>query len=223
MAASQWAAASVREDYPACTTEIVVLPNPVHLDAFDPAWIEERFARAAAADYRPRVLFMGGDFVRKGGDLLLQAWRDGRFAERASLDLVTSRAVEGLPPGVTLHTGVEVYSERWRQFWRNADLFVLPTRDEAFGLVFQEAAAAALPAIGTRINAIPELVIDRRTGILIDPDSAPAIAAALNQLLASRETRRMLGENARQHVGGVADPAQYRSALASAIHKVSTR
>ena len=45
----------------------------------------------------------------------------------------------------------------------------MPTRNEAFGLVFQEAAAAGLPAIGTRLNAIPEIVADGETGILVHP------------------------------------------------------
>ncbi len=43
----------------------------------------------------------------------------------------------------------------------------MPTRNEAFGLVYQEAAAAGLPAIGTNHNAVPEIIIDGETGLLV--------------------------------------------------------
>jgi len=81
---SRWAADCLREEYPDCTTEIAIMPNPVELDGFDPAWIEERHARAKqSSGYRPGVLFMGGDFPRKGGHDLLEAWRAGQLGRRA--------------------------------------------------------------------------------------------------------------------------------------------
>ena len=145
---SRWAAACLREEYPDCATEIAVMPNPVEFDSFDPAWIQERYTRAAQTPgYKPRVLFMGGDFLRKGGEDLLSAWREGQLGPKASLDLVTSVPIEAerLPAGVRVHTGITAHSLEWRTLWREADLFVLPTRDEAFGLVYQEAGAAGLP------------------------------------------------------------------------------
>ena len=59
-----------------------------------------------------------------------------------------------LPPGVKNIRGVRPYTSAWRDLWRRADLFVMPTRHEAFGMVFQEAAVAGIPAIATRINAL---------------------------------------------------------------------
>ena len=221
IAASRWAAESVRQEYPSCTTEIVVMPNPVQLDAFDSAWSNERYERSGTPGFRPRVLFMGGDFARKGGDVLLTAWREGTFAERASLDLVTSSPPANIPAGVTVHTGIDVHSTAWREFWRLADVFVMPSRDEAFGLVFQEAAAAGVPSIATRINALPEQVLHGETGLLIEPNDADAIGRALDELLASRDRRRALGDRARAYVSRTADPNTYRMSLAAAIHKVA--
>lgn len=223
VATSRWAADSVGEMYPDCVTPVEVMPNPVLLEHFDAGWPELRAARAAAPGYRPRVLFMGGDFVRKGGDDLVAAWRDAELGERASLDLVTHRAVPGAAgvPGVWVHTGVAARSERWRALWRDADLFVLPTRDEAFGTVFQEAAAAGLPTVGTRINAVPEIVADGATGVLVDAGDRAALARALGALVASAGLCREMGERARARIAHVADPDAYRDRLAAALHRLA--
>lgn len=222
---SRWAADSLRAEYPRCATEVVVMPSPVLLEHFDAGWAELRHARAAEPGYRPRVLFMGGDFARKGGDDLVAAWRAGGFGARARLDVVTHVPVPGAAEadGIHVHTGVSARSEAWCGLWRDADLFVLPTRDEAFGTVFQEAAAAGLPTIGTRITAVPEIVLEGETGVLVEPGNRAALAAALDRLLASAELRREMGTRARRHAEATADPAAYRETLAAAIHRLAGR
>jgi hypothetical protein len=65
---SQWTADCLRREYPDGATDIVVLPNPVLFESFDSSWVEVRHAAALdASAHRPRVLFVGGDFPRKGG------------------------------------------------------------------------------------------------------------------------------------------------------------
>jgi glycosyltransferase involved in cell wall biosynthesis len=218
---SDWAARALREDYPGCTTEIVVMPPPVPIPAQSETWIAERAARASAGA-RPRVLFMGGDFPRKGGFDLLAAWKSGAFHERADLDIATNWAIDGtsLPPGVTLHRGVTLQSEAWLALWRGADLFVLPTRDEAFGIVFLEAAAAGVPAIGTRLNAIPEIIGDGERGLLVPPGGLAELAHALDALIAAPDLRRGMGARARAWVREHADPGRYARELASAIGRL---
>src|SRR4029453_15401463 len=103
------------------------------------------------------------------------------------------------------------------------DLFVLPTRDEAFGIVYQEAGAAGLPSIGTRMNAVPEIVRDGDTGLLVMPADQPALARAIDTLLASPDLRRDLGPRGRGFVAAAADPERYRRALAAAIRRVAGR
>ena len=221
---SRWAADCLREEYPDCATEVAVMPNPVELDGFEPAWIEERYARATQTlDYKPRVLFMGGDFRRKGGDDLLAAWRAAQLGQRARLDIATSSPIDSrlLSDGIAVQTGVTAYSPEWRRLWRDADLFVLPTRDEAFGLVFQEAAAAGIPAIGTGINAIPELVLDGQSGILVEPGATDALVRAVDRLIASADLRREMGTRARDFVLQSAHPERYRRKLAAAIRHVA--
>lgn len=223
VATSQWAADAVRRDHPDCATEITVMPNPVQLEWFDEAWIDERAARAHRPDYRPRALFVGGDLRRKGGDDLLTVWRDAQLGRVASLDIVTGTAVDArlLSEGVTVHTGVAVQSPRWVELWRRTDLFVMPTRDEAFGVAFQEAAAAGLPVVGTRLNAIPEIVADGVSGRLVAPGDRSALALALGELLADPSRRREMGARGRAAVVRSAHPDEYRARLAAAIQRVA--
>jgi len=219
---SAWAAEGLRARYPGCETEIVVMPNPVLLDHFGADWADERHARAWADGRLPRVLFVGGEFARKGGPDLLEAWTRGGFADRARLDLVTSAPPPGGDvPGVTVHTGVRAHSPGWEALWRGADVFALPTRDEAFGIVFQEAAAAGLPAIAPHLNAVPEIVIDGETGVLVPPGDVDALIAALDRLLASAGLRHEMGVRARRRIEATAAPEVYRDRLAAMIHRVA--
>ncbi|HZT76355.1 MAG TPA: glycosyltransferase family 4 protein [Vicinamibacterales bacterium] len=217
---SAWAARDLARSQPDCAAKTRVLPYPVDLAAFDPAWTAERRARPGTA--RPRAVFVGGDFPRKGGFDLLEAWRAGAFGARATLDLVTDFPLDprSLPDGVRVVRGIAPYSDAWREMWRGADLFVMPTRSEAFGMVFQEAAAAGLPAIGTRINAIPELIDDGATGMLVDPGDRRALAAALDHLIADAAGRVALGGAARQRIERVGAPDVYARQLAAIIQEL---
>jgi hypothetical protein len=111
----EWAAACVRYRYPDCETPIHVMPTPVRLQFFDERWIEERFTRTSAG-WKPRILFVGGDFVRKGGDELLAAWTSGELHRVATLDLVTDWPLDvSHMPGVRLIRDVESYSSEWTE------------------------------------------------------------------------------------------------------------
>src|SRR5258708_6061606 len=221
---SRWAARSIREEYPECTTEIEVMPNPVPLPPSSADWVEERHQRAAQTPgYRPRVLFVGADLPRKGGFGLLPVWRHTRLDKRATLDLMTGWQIDPvlLTPGVTIHRNVSAHTAEWHALWRRADLLVLPTRDEAWGIAFQEAAAAGLPAIGTRINAVAEIIEPGVTGLLIPPGDRPALSQALDTLLSSADRRREMGARARTFVAASADPERYRHSLAASIRRLA--
>ena len=66
---------------------------------------------------------------------------------------------------------------------RRADLLVHPARWEGFGLALLEAMLCSLPVVATRVSSIPEIVADGETGVLVPPDDAPALAAALRRVL----------------------------------------
>jgi glycosyltransferase involved in cell wall biosynthesis len=216
---SRWTEQDVRQRYPRCRAPICVMPNPVQLDLFDPRWIDERRDRGS----RPQCLFIGGDFPRKGGYDLLEAWVRGGFSRGADLTLVTTWPLRlPLPPGVRVQTGVQAHTPEWSAAWRAADLFVMPTRNEAFGLVYQEAGAAGLPAIGSRLNAIPEIIDEGHTGLLVTPGDIAGLTAALDQLISSAPLRERLGRAARIKVEHDADPEVHRARLMEVITQVAS-
>lgn len=220
---SQWAARDLAEVYPDCADKVQVMPYPVRADAFGADWIAGRAARAASERREPaRLMFMGGDFPRKGGPALLEAWREAAFADLAQLDLVTDWPLDvaALPPGVRVVRGIAPYTPAWFDLWRRADIFVMPTRHEAFGMVFQEAAAAAVPAIATEINAIPELVQDGLTGLLIKPGDRVDLVRAMRTLVQSSDLRARMGAAARDRMLTIASPDGYASKLSALIKHV---
>jgi glycosyltransferase involved in cell wall biosynthesis len=66
---------------------------------------------------------------------------------------------------------------------RRADVLVHPARWEGFGLALLEAMLASLPVVATRVSSIPEIVVDGETGLLVQPDDARVLAAALKRVL----------------------------------------
>ena len=220
---SQWAADCVRRRYPSCAAPIHVMPTPVRVQFFADSWLDDRCRRAAAGG-RPRVLFVGGDFARKGGFDLVAAWRAGEFNRLADLEMVTDDPDAPTDvPGVRVIRGVASYSSEWTELWRRADVFVMPTRQEAFGLVFQEAAAAGLPRIGTHTHAVPEMIADRTSGLLVGPGDRPALVEALRVMLTSPELRNRMGRAARQQVLRDAHPDEYRRRLTWIIQDAAAK
>lgn len=223
-ATSRWAADDLVEQYPDCAAKVHVMPYPVRTQ-FPESIVEGRFERRRTdPDGRVHVLFVGGDFPRKGGPELLAAWRAGGFAHDAVLRMVTEWPVapDAVPEGVQLVRDIAPHSEPWTDVWQSADVFVMPARHEAFGLVYQEAAAAGLPVIATRINAVPEIVEDGRTGILVEPGDSAALVRAMRTLIDSAELRRRMGAAALARVAP-ATPAAYAARLQLLIAKALER
>jgi glycosyltransferase involved in cell wall biosynthesis len=222
---SQWAANGVAREYPDCADKLAVMPYPVRLESFDERWIAERYSRRAEVGADPvHVLFIGGDFLRKGGPELLAAWKEGDFHARARLDLVTDWPIaeSDLPRGVKVFKKIAPFTTEWLDLWQKADLFVMPTRGEAFGMVYQESAAAGVPAIGSRINAVPEIIEDKITGLLVAPGDITGLARAMRELIGSADLRRRMGTAARKKIESESCPYIYSEKLAALIKRLAT-
>lgn len=147
----------------------------------------------------PKILFVGGEFLRKGGDLLLEVYRQ-QFAETADLHLVTRHPPADLPPGVFVHTNFQANDPRLRQLYAECDVFALPTRADMSPWVILEAMATGRPVIATRTGGIPDMVQDGKTGFLIEMEDKAALAECLQTLLTDGNLRRCLGATGRARV-----------------------
>ncbi len=90
--------------------------------------------------------------------------------------------------------------EHMPEEYSKADLFVFPSRRESFGLVLAEAMAAGLPVVSTKVGAIPEVVDDGKTGLLVPPEDAVKFAEAVNFLLDNPEKMKLMGLSGREKV-----------------------
>jgi glycosyltransferase involved in cell wall biosynthesis len=81
-------------------------------------------------------------------------------------------------------------------FYRSADVVVVPSRWEGFGLIAVEAMRAELPVIASRVGGLPEIVVDGETGVLIPPADKGALVRALRDL--SDEKLAAMGRAGRQ-------------------------
>ena len=85
-----------------------------------------------------------------------------------------------------------------RDWLERADVFVHTSRWEGFGIVLLEAMLAGLPVVATRVSAVPEVVADGETGILVEPGDHTALAKAVGALLVDGERATALGEAGRR-------------------------
>ncbi len=187
---SHWAARSVCDDYGIPASKVLTAVNAVT--------IPERQA-SHAHEGLPRIVFVGNDWKRKGGEDLL-AIHQQRFANSAELHIVSSSPPpRGCLTNVIWHGRVD-RDVLTTELLPTMDLFVLPTRMDMAPWVVLEAAAAGLPVIATRLAAIPEMVIDGESGILPLRGSLDAFAQAIDTLVRDPSMRLRMGQRGREHV-----------------------
>jgi glycosyltransferase involved in cell wall biosynthesis len=202
---SRYSADVARREYGVPAARLAIVPEIIDLEAWD-----ECFARATRGPrVRPTVLCVARMYPRKRiADLL----RAGAVL-RARIPEVQIRIVGQGPEWQAmrrLHDELglgdsavllgDVSRQRLAEEYVNADSFCLPSVQEGFGIVFLEAMAARLPVVACRAAAVPEVVLDGRTGLLTLPRDPEALAAALEQVLRHPTLGKELGEAGRRAV-----------------------
>jgi glycosyltransferase involved in cell wall biosynthesis len=148
---------------------------------------------------KPQILFVGGDFHRKGGSTLLSVYRS-HFEGAADIDLVTKEVAEHMPAGVNVYTDINANDPRLRKLFEKCDIFVLPTKADFSSLVSIEAMATGRPVISTSVGGIPEIVKDGKTGFVICPGDETSLREKLQILIADPAMRARMGSAGREVV-----------------------
>lgn len=186
--------------------------------------------RARGGNAPPDLLTVASITPRKGFDILLTglatikdlAWRShvvGSLArDPGTVEMVRRLLGElGLSERVTL--AGELTGADLDRAYASADVFVLPSRYEGYGMAFAEALAHGLPVVACRAGAVADTV-PATAGLLVPVDDAPALAAALRRLLTEPDLRRRLADSAWAHGRSLqtwADTARQVAAALSAV------
>ena len=190
---SQWAKQSLVADYGMPADKIVVIPPGIDTERW-------KFSRTPPTGTGPlNLLFVGGDFARKGGDTLLEAFRQLPENLDTHLHIVTRTvcAAEGLR-NVHLYRDLAPNSEALLRLYAEADLFVFPTRGDCLPLAVMEALSAGLPVITTSVGALPEAVTHNEAGLIVPRGDPHALAEAIRTLNTDPRLRASLGHRARE-------------------------
>lgn len=148
---------------------------------------------------RHRLLFVGREFDRKGGPQVVAA----HALLRRDVDPQLTLTVAGpaawpmrgpVPEGVDFRGDLSLAEVA--RLYDTHDLFVMPSRLEPLGIVFAEAAARGLPAIGRNAFAMPEIIEPGRTGALVDGDDPADLAAVIAGVLDDDDLYETCADNA---------------------------
>jgi glycosyltransferase involved in cell wall biosynthesis len=188
---SEWTKRGLVQGYGVPADKVTVIPPGVNVH-------EWRRPMPRVAHAGPvKVLFVGGDLERKGGLVLLEAFRALRHLG-LELHLVTK---DRLPPepGVFVYNNLEANSQPLKDLYHTCDIFALPTFGDTFAMVLSEAGASGMAIISTNVAAIPEFVRNGETGLTVSAGDAASLTQALRDLATNPAFRMLLGERAMAH------------------------
>jgi glycosyltransferase involved in cell wall biosynthesis len=188
VAKSEWAARSLRESgVPA--DKVRVVPFGVTVPAADTIRRPHEGLRLA---------FIGATLARKGGLRLLRIWRE-RLRDRCTLMMVTAERVPP-EPGLEVINDARIGDGKVERLLAMSDLLVFPTEIDNFGYAALEAMASGVPVVATRINALPEIVEDGVSGLLLPLGDERGLGDAIEMLLDDAGRRIAMGSAARARV-----------------------
>ncbi len=212
---------------------IFTAPNAVGNDLFTLRAANARTnagARRRELDLPVRYfLFVGRLVPEKGVFDLLTAYAKLNASVREQVGLVfvgdgeSRRQLEvqaaSLSPGVVRFSGF-AQRETLASYYALADVLILPTHTDTWGLVVNEAMACGLPVILSRAaGCADDLVRDAETGLLIPPRDVDALAIAMNTLAEQPEFREVMGASAKEHIVSYS-PEMWSVAIAQAVETI---
>jgi glycosyltransferase involved in cell wall biosynthesis len=182
---SAWNAAYLRDAGLVSPDRIHVVHAGVNVPV-DPPSADRMAMRAEAREHV--VAFVGRDFERKGGDMVVAAVQQLRGMLSRPVRLVVAGPsqwpMDGpVPDGVTFLGDAPFHGVR--ALLRTADVLVMPSRFEAFGIIIAEALGSGTPVVGRNDFAMPEMIRHGENGMLVEGDAVDELAHALFHVISS--------------------------------------
>ena len=196
---------------------IMVIPCGTNIDCFGSVDREAGRAKIGVDSDTKLVMYAGRFDERKGIETLVRAFaRDEVKSHQNAKLMIVGGSTPGEKDGIernrigeiveeldiadrTEFTG-RVKHEDLAYYYAAADVCVVPSHYEPFGLVAIEAMASRTPVIASNVGGLKFSVADYKTGLLVPPKDEVAFAKAIDSTLADNEWRKELGENARKRV-----------------------
>jgi glycosyltransferase involved in cell wall biosynthesis len=189
---AEWTKLGLVQGYGVPADKITVIPPGVNVHEW-----RRPAPRVPHAD-PAKILFVGGDLERKGGLVLLKAFRAIRHLG-CELHLVTKERLAP-EPGVFVYNNLEANSQPLKDLYHTCDIFALPTFGDCLPMVLSEAGASGMAIISTNVAAIPEIVRNGETGLTVPVGDAVSLTEALRDLATNPAFRMTLGETAMAHI-----------------------
>lgn len=197
---SNWAAQSAKEDFGVDPEKVAVIPWGPNMEK-PRSQLEVR----TISNGTLRLLFIGIDWQRKGGDIALQTVDCLRRSNvDCTLDIIGAEASAArvpIPVNATFHGRLDkanpAQADLFKTLLERAHFLILPTKAEALGMVFAECAATGLPSLSYATGGVETVVRDGETGILLPIGAdAAAFAKVITDLASNPSAYRQMSEAA---------------------------
>ncbi|KDP19783.1 hypothetical protein EL27_04210 [Oenococcus oeni] len=146
---------------------------------------------------KKRILFVGKDFQRKGGDLVIESFKHLRhnYLSDAELYIIGPKDIGELKNVSGVHFIGPLSPENLSEYFNLCDIFCMPSRFEAYGIVFAEALCYGLPCIARNKFEMKNIIHDGKNGLLIEDDNIEKLSEKMYRLLNDRSIYKNVHDN----------------------------
>lgn len=188
---SGWAENSVLTDFSCFPSRSTIIPPSGFISDFPQP---RSFTKSA----RPKVVFIGNDLYRKGGDKLIK-WAQGPLRNEMELHIISQALTKDMSDGNIKIHGARSNKEILNEILPTMDIFCLPTQQDMSPQVLMEAALSQIPSIATNVGGISEMIINGKTGFVVPKNNDTHFLNALTNLIKNNQLRFTMGRAARLH------------------------
>ena len=191
--------------------KVTVVPNGIDADSFIiPYSKEECRKKLGLADESSILLFVGALSPHKNPEVIIRAIPALKHnIKNIRLLFVGEGVLKNQLQKISRELGVEDQvtfldfidnQEHKAMLYKSADVFVLPSTQESFGIVILEAMACGIPVVATTVGGITNLVQDGQTGLLVPPQNSEILTKTIEKLLGDFRLRQKLAEEGKKLV-----------------------